>query len=220
MPQTTPPPTVDQEVQRAETMFLNAHSPNINYDHYFKVRDREAAELKLRRDRQLEMLKWSSALLAGLIVAIPNLLTNVPPLQQTSIRLGIGISVFCVLVAACNRILHDSILAKFRADICHAMDICVGYQINDQSLKQSRLRPAQKWIFCSFLCLLGGIVALELWFLPQDKPSSQAGTTTNAELRSEQNSQELTAKPALPPSAILQHGEPTAPASHKATQPD
>lgn len=102
--------------------------PQFYYDHYFKVRDREAAEVKLRRERQFEMLKWTSAFLLGAIAAIPNVVPSLPVgFWEMPIRISIAIIVALTCISASRRIRHDAKIAHFRAKVCHAMDEGVGY---------------------------------------------------------------------------------------------
>lgn len=124
-----------------------AHMPFVTYrfasfqDHFdaqLKVRDRLFAEVRFRRERQWETMKWASLTLTAVLTAITTLKTKGVALDVVT-ALCTGFFAGLIALGAIYRIWHDSLAATYYYDRCCDLDKAFGLYVDDRGAKLGHL---------------------------------------------------------------------------------
>ncbi|MBB5031463.1 hypothetical protein [Prosthecobacter vanneervenii] len=105
-----------------------------HFDPYVKVRERIFAEVKFRRERQWDTLKWTCLTQGALLTAVLTFKTKSTALETMP---KWALACVSILIAATSlyRIIHDSMAGGFYNNICAEMDKTFDVHFDDTTAK-------------------------------------------------------------------------------------
>lgn len=119
-----------------------------HFDAYIKARDVLSQEIKYRRDRQWEIIKWVSGLFLALIGFLFTLKTRGVPLDIVQL-LTLTCVVLLLATGSCLRIIHDAGVVECRHRVCRAMDKKFNLYFSDARYKFST-KMSRWWRFFQY----------------------------------------------------------------------